>query len=116
LLLERVHSGADIQKGHPHVRRTICAWHQEQSDICLILSRKLKIPVTLRLKKRHLDNQMARVEFDAEDFAVTKRLRAAFDIPNLAGPVEVVADALRVGFESHEARAMRRTRSMTEAA
>jgi hypothetical protein len=95
LLLERVQSGADVHKDHPHVIKTICAWHQEQSDICLILSRKLKVPVTLRLKKHFKDDQDARVEFDSEEFATTKRLRASFEIPNLAGPLEVTADALR---------------------
>ena len=66
-LLQSVHSGAATHKSHPHVVKTICAWHQEQSDICLILSRKLKLPVTLRLRKHHRDNQTARVEDDAED-------------------------------------------------
>jgi hypothetical protein len=94
-LLERVHSGAELHKSHPDVVNTICAWHQEQSDLCLILSRKLKVPVSLRLKKHLRDNRMARIDHDADDFVTTKRLRAVFEIPNLSGPVEVIADALR---------------------
>lgn len=94
-LLQRVHSGAAIRKDDADISKTICAWHQEQSDICLILSRKLRVPVSLRLKKQHHRNQFARVDSDAEEFASTKRLLATFEIPNLAGPIEVIADALR---------------------
>ena len=94
-LVASVHSGANVHKAQSQVIATIGAWHQEQSDMCLILSRKLKVAVATRLKKFHRDNQAARVEFDAEEFAMTKRLAAAFEIPNLAGPIEVVADALK---------------------
>ena len=38
------------------------------------------------------------------------------DVRELAPALLGVGNLLRVGFESHEARAMRRTRSMTEAA
>lgn len=92
-LLSRLHTGASIHRTHAHVVKTVGAWHQEQSDICLILSRKLKVPVTLRLKKSHRFDQGARIDEDAEEFAKSKTLRAEFDVPNLAGPIEVVADA-----------------------
>lgn len=95
VLLERVHSGADVRKAQTQVVETIRAWHQEQSDMCLILSRKLKVAVTTRLKKFHRESQSARVDADAEEFVTTKRLTAAFEIPNVAGPIEVIADALK---------------------
>jgi hypothetical protein len=94
-LLERLHSGAEISRSDVDVVKTVLAWHQEQNDICLLLSRKLRVPVTLRLRKYHRDNQSVRLEHDSEEFASSKRLRAVFDIPNLAGPVEVIADALK---------------------
>lgn len=94
-LLRRVHQGASPPKTHANVLKTVSAWHQEQSDICLILSRKLKVPIKLKLRRYLRQDQSARIDADAEEFANSKRLQAKFEIPNVAGSIEVIADALR---------------------
>ncbi|MCG8559806.1 MAG: hypothetical protein MI824_08405 [Hyphomicrobiales bacterium] len=94
-LLSKVHAGATVQKNDIDVVNTIKCWHQEQQDICLILSRHLRAPVSLRLKRSHRDDQSMRIADDAQALAETKRLMAAFEVPNLAGPMEVVADLRR---------------------
>lgn len=94
-LTSRIHAGALISDSDHDVVSTVKGWHQEQQDICLILSRKLSVPVNLRLKKSHKDNQSTRIADEAVELASTKKLRAAFNVPNLSGPIEVIADILR---------------------
>lgn len=94
-LLERIQSGAELNKTDANVLKTIAAWHQEQSDLCLLLARKLRVPVSLKIKKSHRSDQTARVNADADELVATKRLSATFDVPNIAAPIEVTANALK---------------------
>ncbi|MEG6509207.1 hypothetical protein V6C03_09515 [Methyloligella sp. 2.7D] len=91
-LQERVQSGAKLHKTHNIVTNTVSAWHQEQSDLCLIMSRKLKVPVRLKIKKHYRNDQTSRIEADAEELVASKKLRAIFEVPNVASSIEVTAD------------------------
>lgn len=94
-LMSKIHAGGQIKKNDEEVTNTICCWHQEVQDICLLLSRKLKVPVGLVLRRHHREDQSARIADDASQLAETKRLTAVFEIPDVAGPIEVVAHSLR---------------------
>lgn len=94
-LMSKIHAGGTIQKNDPEVLSTIQCWHQEEQDVCLLFSRKLNVPVSLALKRTHRDDQNARITDDAAELADSKRLTAVFEIPDIAGPIEVVAHCLR---------------------
>jgi len=94
-LMTKIHAGGQIKKNDEKVVSTICCWHQEVQDICLLLSRKLKVPVGLSLKRHHREDQSARIADDASHLAEMKRLTAVFEIPDVSGPIEVVAHSLR---------------------
>ena len=83
-------SGADLD-----VLSAIKSWHQQQASICVWLGRELQRHVSLRLSRSHRESQSMRVFQDAEEFVTTKQLRASLHCPALAGPIELVADALR---------------------
>ncbi len=94
-LMTKIHAGGQIKKNDEEVTNTVCCWHQEVQDICLLLSRKLKVPVGLGLRRHHREDQSARISDDATQLAETKRLTSVFEIPDVAGPIEVVAHAMR---------------------
>ena len=94
-LMSKIHAGGQIKKTEEEVVKTIHCWHQEVQDICLLLSRKLKVPVGLRMKRHHKEDQSARIADDATQLAETHRLTAVFEVSDVAGPIEVVAHALR---------------------
>ncbi|GBE44385.1 hypothetical protein BMS3Bbin10_02477 [bacterium BMS3Bbin10] len=94
-LMSKIHAGGQIKKNDEKVVNTIRCWHQEVQDICLLLSRKLKVPVGLNLRRHHREDQSVRVADDASQLAETKQLTAIFEIPDVAGSTEVVAHSLR---------------------
>lgn len=94
-LMTKIHAGGSVQKNDADVRSAIQCWHQEEQDICLLLSRKLNVPVSLQLKQTHKNDLSVRISEDASEFAETKRLTAFFEIPDVAGPIEIVAHCLR---------------------
>jgi hypothetical protein len=49
----KVKSGAVLNKASDEVINTVSSWHQEQRDLCLIMSRKLGQPAKLRLSRAH---------------------------------------------------------------
>ena len=65
-----------------------------------------------RIFRDHYRKGLSRVEFERDEIIAMAR-EMNIEVPKNLGDVIY---SLRVGFESHEARAMRRTRSMTEAA
>ncbi len=83
-------SGTDLD-----VLRAIKDWHQQQSSICVWLGRELQRNVSLRLNRSHRESQSMRVFQDAEEFVSSNKLRASLHCSALAGPIELVADALR---------------------
>lgn len=93
-LVGKFHAGANLLKNDIEVVETVRCWHQEQHDICLMLARQLNVPVSIRLKKPHRDNHSARIADDSRLLVESKQLCANFDVPNLAGQLEVVADIL----------------------
>lgn len=91
----KVQSGARLAKSAPEVEDSVAAWHQETRDLCLLLSRKLSHTVRLRLSRAHRDDPAARMRDDCESLVATHRLSCAFDIPDAAAPLVVVADLQR---------------------
>ena len=91
----KVRTGAPMKKSSEDVRSTVGAWHQEQRDICLLLTRKLNAPVSLKMKKNEKNNPELRLDSDCQSLAQDYVLKATLEVPDAAAPIEIVVDLAR---------------------
>ena len=90
-----VRSKSNLSKNSPDVESTIVSWHQEARDLCLLMSRALAVPVSLRLSRKHTNDPAARIKDDCENFVKDLALVCELDIPNAVSPLKVTADLQR---------------------
>ena len=80
----------------PEIENTVASWHQEERDICLILSRLTGEQVQIRrLSRRHIDDPELRHRDACETLVNDKELRSTLSVPNAASPLEVTVDLQR---------------------
>lgn len=91
-LISGTKAGRQFKNSDIEILDTVRSWHQEQQDICLILSRNLGIAVRLTLPRKYRDNGTVRIEDDAATLTTAQCLTASFNIPNAAGDLVVIAD------------------------
>ncbi|WP_431024363.1 hypothetical protein [Halomonas sp. H5] len=91
-LVGKVKSGAVLGKGTEEVENTVSSWHQEQRDLCLVMSRKLGRPVKLKLARAHRTDPVKRLKDDCEVLAKDKVLSCCLEVPDAAADLEVTAD------------------------
>lgn len=87
-----IRNGGTLAKTAPEVEATISGWHQEERDLCLIMSRHLGTPVGLRLERKHKDAPQERVKDDCLLLASEMRMCGSLQIPGAAADVEVTVD------------------------
>ncbi|WP_342070289.1 hypothetical protein [Yoonia algicola] len=90
-----VSAGGKISQRSQEAQSVIGAWHQETKDLSLILSRQTETSVSERLKRAHQSNIVLRDKEALEVLRDTQCLKAIFDIPNAAAPLELYADMKR---------------------
>lgn len=88
----KVKSGAVLGKSAEEVENTVSSWHQEQRDLCLVMSRKLGRPVKLKLARAHRTDPVKRLKEDCEVLAKDKVLSCCLEVPDAAADLEVTAD------------------------
>lgn len=91
-LILKIQSGTAPGKNSAEVENTIAAWHQEQRDICLLLSRSLGRQVSLKLKKAHRDDPEKRIQDDCGRLLKEHRLYCTLNIPDAASDLDVIVD------------------------
>lgn len=91
-LIGKIKSNGQLNKTSEEVENTVSSWHQEQRDLCLVMSRKLGQPVRLKLSKSHRTDPVQRLKDDCEELVKTKHLNCCLEVPNAAGDIEVIAD------------------------
>jgi hypothetical protein len=91
-LVSSVHSGASLQKNSKEVVNSVASWHQEQRDVCLELSRQLGRGVGLKLAKKEAENPELRLKEDCDVLIRDHKLQFTLDVPDIASPIDVVAD------------------------
>ena len=92
---QTVKNGGRLHKASDEVIKTLGAWHQEQRDISLLLTRKLKAPVTIRLKPSHKADPEQRLKDDCAELVDTQCLQCRFEVPDAASDLHVTADLAR---------------------
>lgn len=91
-LVVKVQSGASLRRSSPEVENSVASWHQEQRDLCLIMTRRIGSPVQQRLTRTHAQDPVRRLKDDCDHLARNSVLRFEIEIPHAAAPITVVAD------------------------
>ena len=91
-LVKMVQRRATLNKVSPEVQNSVAAWHQEQKDICLKLSRKLGRHVTLKLPRKHSEDQEQRLLDDSRELVENNTLQCTLEIPDAASPLSIIVD------------------------
>lgn len=87
--------GTTLKASSEQVENTVSAWHQEQRDLCLVLTRKLGQEVDAKLPRTHRKNPEQRLKEDGERLVKHGRLECTLDVPNAAADLEIVANLTR---------------------
>jgi hypothetical protein len=87
-----VKNGGRLQKSADEVKNTVGAWHQEQRDLSLMLTKNLKKSVPIKIKAAHKTDPEARLKDDCADLVNSHCLQSIFKIPGAASDLKVVAD------------------------
>ncbi len=91
-----IRDGRAFTRSSPEIENTVASWHQEERDLCLILSRLTGEQVQLRrLSRRHIDDPELRLRDSCETLVNDKELRSTLSVPNTASPLEVTVDLQR---------------------
>jgi hypothetical protein len=88
-VVKAVSAGAHLRKSDEGLLNTVLAWHQEQRDMCLILSRHLQTPVGLKLSKRHREFAEEWVKATIAELLDTRCLSAVIDVPDAAASIQI---------------------------
>ncbi|AQZ95314.1 hypothetical protein ACFSB1_18010 [Halopseudomonas phragmitis] len=91
-VVAKVKSGAVLSKTSEEVENTVSSWHQEQRDLCLVMSRKLRRQVKQKISKAHRGDPVLRLKEECEQLAKEQKLVCCLDIPDAAADLEIVAD------------------------
>lgn len=81
-----------LNKSSAEIELTVSSWHQEQRDLCLIMSRLLNETVELKLGRAHTKDPVKRLKDDSEKLAAEHRLEVILNVPNAAADLVVTAD------------------------
>ena len=90
-----VRDGYRFKRSSSEIENTIASWHQEEQDICLILSRLIGKQVGIRLSRKHESDQELRHKDACDTLIASHELRCAFTIPNAANDLEVSVNLQR---------------------
>jgi len=98
-IVQMINKDAALRKTSDEVRNTVSSWNQEVKDLCLLMSRKLNVPVTQKLKKSHKNNPEALIKAGIDDLITYYGLYAILDIPDAAAPLNISVDITRKSIE-----------------
>ena len=91
-----IRDGQQFNWSSPEIESTVASWHQEERDICLILSRLIGEQVSIRrLSRKHQADPMRRLRDACDALATSHELHSAFGIPNAASDLELTVDLQR---------------------
>ncbi|MAB25150.1 MULTISPECIES: hypothetical protein [Pseudomonas] len=91
-VVAKVKSGAVLSKSTEEVENTVSSWHQEQRDLCLVMSRKLGRQIKQKISKSHRNDPVQRLKDDCELLAKEHKLTCCLTIPDAAADLDITAD------------------------
>ena len=84
-----------FKRSSSEIENTVASWHQEERDVCLILSRRIGERVGIRLSRKHQADPALRLRDACDLLIASQELRCAFSVPNAASDLEVTANLQR---------------------
>ena len=91
-LVTGIINGEKFSRSSPEIENTISSWHQEERDVCLLLSRRIHKHVDIRLPRKHQKDPELRLREACDSLIASHELRSSFSVPNAAGDIEVTAN------------------------
>ena len=90
-----VRNEQQFKRSSSEIENTVASWHQEERDLCLILSRLIGERVGIRLSRKHQVDAALRLRDACDSLIASQELRCAFSVPNAASDLEVTANLQR---------------------
>jgi hypothetical protein len=94
-LVSAVQNRVPLNQNSLIVQNSIASWHQEQRDVCLLMSRRVGQSVDLKVSRKHAANMDERFLSDCKRLVSDHALIFAIDVPNSASTITVTADVAR---------------------
>lgn len=94
-LVSSVQAHTPLRKETLTVTNSVSSWFEEERDLSLLLTRKLRRSVDLKLPRAHKSDPAARHSAACDLLAKEFSLESVFEIPNAAAPLHVKADIAR---------------------
>ena len=94
-IVSNVQAGHPINGKAPEIVEMVTSWHQEARDIALLMTRKLREPVSLSVTRNQVADPKGWVEGEVRSFCNEKSLSFDLDVPNAASRIQIEADFLR---------------------
>ena len=91
-----IRDGQQFKRNSPEIENTVTSWHQEERDVCLILSRRIGEQVSIRgMSRKHRAEPARRLRDACDALISSNELHSSFSVPNAASDLEVTADLQR---------------------
>ena len=75
LLVVGVRNQQQFKRSSPEIENTVAGWHQEERDLCLILSRRIGKRVDIRLSRNHRADAELRLKDACDSLIASQELR-----------------------------------------
>ena len=83
-LVRGVRNQQQFKRSSPEIENTVGAWHQEERDLCLILSRRIGKRVEIRISPKHRANSTKRLQDACNSLIDSQEFTSSFIVPNAA--------------------------------
>lgn len=94
-LVAGINNRKKFSKSDSEIKNTISSWHQEERDVCLLLSRCIHKHVEIILPSKYKKNPELRFSEACDSLIASHILRSSFRVPDAADDIEVTADLAR---------------------
>ncbi len=94
-LVEGIRNGKKFNPSSPEIENTISSWHQEERDVCLLLSRRIGKHVDIPLPQKYKKYPELRLQEACNSLVTSHELRSSFRVPNAASDIDVIVNLER---------------------
>ncbi len=84
-----------FRRSSPEIENTVTSWHQEERDLCLMLSRRMDEPVEIRIPRKHQADPELRLKDTCDALCESQELRCTYMVPNAASDIEITVNLER---------------------
>ncbi|OBY24792.1 hypothetical protein [Leisingera sp. JC1] len=91
-LVQSVSNETVLKRTSPEVEEAVACWHAEERDLSLHLSTNIKTAVSVKIERKLRDDPGLRAREAAQALVENRTLTSIFQVPNLAGDINVVAN------------------------